>query len=101
LIVTNNLLLNYDLMQMIMSPYHRNVRKSINFTNTFAGLYVLVAYITIPVISISNKLNTPDRIKLRAQDTVMVLIENTMILPDSLLCLIYFGYNIYVLWTLV
>ena len=70
LIVANNLLLNYDLVQMIVSPYKRNVRRTVNTFNVISGAYVLLVYIIVPWIKMRIILGTPGRILLRVEDTV-------------------------------
>jgi L-cystine uptake protein TcyP (sodium:dicarboxylate symporter family) len=62
LIVANNLLLNYDLMQMIVSPYNRNVRKTVRWVDSIAGSYVLLVYIIVPLIKMHSILSTEDKI---------------------------------------
>lgn len=100
LIVANNILLNYDLMQMIIRPHNRDVRKSINWTNFIAVLYVLIIYIAVPWVKMQSILYTPDKIKLRAEDTVINLLESTMFFPDCLLCFLYVCFNVKVLHVL-
>ena len=100
LIIANNMALNYDLMQMIAYPFTRNVRKTVNWSNVIATIYILLVYVLIPVIYIVNILGTPDRIILRSEDTVMPLLEPLMFIPDALLCFFYIGFNIKVLMIL-
>jgi hypothetical protein len=101
LIVVNNLLLNYDLVQMIVSPYSRNVRRNINWTNLIAAVIASLAYIILPCAMMNNILKTPNRIKLRQEDTVVSLLEKTMFIPDALLCVLYITFSIYVLKVLL
>ena len=100
LIVANNLLLNYDLIQMIVSPYKRDVGKTIRWVNLIAGAYVTIIYIILPWAKMKSILNTPDSIKLRAEDTAFHLLEGTMLVPDFLLCIFYVAFNIKVLLVL-